>query len=163
MKFFYVDETGFNLNTTRRVSRAERGHQAIVQFAQSSGTNISVCACINNELGLVYYNYKCGSYKCEDFISFLDEMNLCIYDLDIPYPTLVMDNCRMHVEDEIARLCQETGWDYGFLPPNSPMLNPIEDCFSVLKNEIKRLLTGEYNQRRMNIAYLPWGQKISRG
>ena len=51
------------------MSRAERGHQAIVQFAQSSGTNISVCACINNELGLVYYNYKCGSYKCEDFIN----------------------------------------------------------------------------------------------
>ena len=157
--FSYVDETGFNLNTTKRVARLEHGQKAIVQYAQSSGTNISVCACVNNQLGLVYSNYKCGSYNGEDFIQFLNEMNSNIWDLNIPNPTLVMDNCSIHIEDSIVQLCQETGWDFVFLPQYSPMLNPIEECFSVLKSQIKKLLTGEYNRRRMKIAYLPWGQK----
>ena len=85
--FSYVDETGFNLNTTKRVARLEHGQKAIVQYAQSSGTNISVCACVNNQLGLVYSNYKCGSYNGEDFIQFLNEMNSNIWDLNIPNPT----------------------------------------------------------------------------
>lgn len=157
--FFFVDETGFNLNTTRRVARAERGHKAIVQYAQSNGTNISVCACVNKDIGLVYSNFKCGSYKCDDFISFLNEMNYAIWNLNIQNPTLVMDNCKMHVENEIAQWAQETGWDFIYLPPYSPMLNPIEECFSVLKNQIKKLLTGDFKQMRMNIAYLPWGEK----
>lgn len=127
-----MDETGFNLNTTRRVARSERGQKAIIRYARSSGTNISVCACIKSQLGLVYSNFKSGSYNGEDFIQFLNEMNSNIWNLNIPNPTLVMDNCSMHIEDNIAQWCQETGWDYVFLPPYSPMLNQIEECFSVL-------------------------------
>lgn len=127
-----MDETGFNLNTTRRVARSERGQKAIIRYARSSGTNISVCACIKSQLGLVYSNFKSDSYNGEDFIQFLNEMNSNIWNLNIPNPTLVMDNCSMHFEDNIAQWCQETGWDYVFLPPYSPMLNQIEECFSVL-------------------------------
>ncbi len=157
--YFYIDECGFSLNTTRRVARAERGQQAVVHEARNKGRNISIIACVNKDIGLVSYDYKDGSINSEDFISFLNVMLSSVYEKEISNPVLIFDNARIHQKDDIQRWCDETGWDYIFLPPYSPMLNIIEECFSVLKNSIKKLLAGPYNTVKMNIAYMPYGQK----
>ena len=39
------------------------------------------------------------------------------------------------------------------------MLNIIEECFSVLKNAIKKQMAGRLYQQRLRIALLPFGQK----
>ena len=74
--------------------------KTIIKFAQSSWINISVCACVNKEIDLVYTNYKSGSYNTE-------EMNSDILELNNPLPTLVMDNCSIHSEDTISQWAQE--------------------------------------------------------
>lgn len=144
--YFYIDECGFSLNTTRRVARVERCQKAAVHKARNKGRNTSVVACVNKDIVLVTYDYKDGSINSEDFISFLNIKSSTVYELNIPNPFLIIDNARIHQKDQICKWCDETGWDYIFLPPYSPMLNIIEECFVVLKNAIKKLLAGPFNK-----------------
>jgi len=59
-----------------------------------------------------------------------------------PYPgprsVLIMDNCQIHHVEEVEDLCQAHGVRLVYLPPYSPDLNPIEECFSFIKAYIRR-------------------------
>ena len=59
-----------------------------------------------------------------------------------PYPgdnsIIVMDNARIHHDDELIALLKELGCHVVFLPPYSPDYNPIEKSFSTIKLWIKR-------------------------
>lgn len=81
--YFFIDECGYSLNTTRRVARSEKGQKAVVLEARNKGRNTSVVACVNKDLSLVPYEYKDGSINTNDFISFLNVMLSTVYDLNI--------------------------------------------------------------------------------
>lgn len=51
---------------------------------------------------------------------------------------LVLDNCRIHKTLRVLEICQEAGVLLEFLPAYSPIYNPIELDFLVLKAVIKR-------------------------
>ena len=51
---------------------------------------------------------------------------------------LVMDNAKIHHDEELLRICGEVGVLVEYLPPYSPDFNPIELSFSILKAWIKR-------------------------
>ena len=51
---------------------------------------------------------------------------------------IVMDNVRFHKSKNIQELINNSQHTAHFLPPYSPMFNPIETCFSKLKNHVKR-------------------------
>jgi transposase len=59
-----------------------------------------------------------------------------------PYPgvnsVLVMDNATIHRRPRVARLCREAGVKLIYLPPYCPELNPIEVCFSQVKNNLRQ-------------------------
>lgn len=55
-----------------------------------------------------------------------------------PNSVLIMDNARIHHNNEFINIVQELGGKVEFLPPYSPDLNPIERSFSVIKSWIKR-------------------------
>ena len=46
---------------------------------------------------------------------------------------MVMDNCSAHHVSGIKNLVNQTGALLHFLPPYSPDLNPIEECFAKVK------------------------------
>ena len=50
---------------------------------------------------------------------------------------MVMDNCSAHHVSGIKNLVNQTGALLHFLPPYSPDLNPIEECFAKVKVCIK--------------------------
>jgi hypothetical protein len=50
---------------------------------------------------------------------------------------VVMDNCRIHDQNELTRLAASMGADMVFLPPYSPIYNPIEKSFSTYKQWLK--------------------------
>ena len=162
MTFLYIDECGYNLNTLRTQARARIGERAVVAVAQNKGTNISVCACVNKDAGLVLLECKDKAMKAEDFTKFLRDLGPVIEEKGMRNVCLVFDNCRIHSRTEIAALCAEKEWQYRFLPPYSPMLNIIEECFSVLKAAIKRILAGDMREERLRIASLPFGAKQAR-
>jgi transposase len=59
-----------------------------------------------------------------------------------PYPgdnsVIVMDNARIHHDNELRILLEGLGCRVIFLPPYSPDYNPIEIAFSTIKSWIKR-------------------------
>lgn len=72
-----------------------------------------------------------------------------------------MDNCKIHKKDEFncEDLCIKNNIELWFLPPYSPELNPIENVFSMVKNNIRKLLATTYHKQLMETSNLPWGQK----
>lgn len=55
-----------------------------------------------------------------------------------PRSVLVMDNAKIHWNNELIQMCAEANVLLARLPPYSPDFNPIETSFSVLKAWIKR-------------------------
>ena len=59
-----------------------------------------------------------------------------------PYPAkhsvLVMDNARIHHNEDLVVAVEDIGCRILYLPPYSPDLNPIETAFSALKSWLKR-------------------------
>ena len=157
--YLFIDECGFNLNTLRRQARSKKGNRAVVTVAQNKGTNLSVCACVNKDLGLIFYDFKVGSMNSEDFMIFLAQLAEVVMPMNLQKVTLIFDNCRIHDEAEINQVCIYAGWEYEYLPPYSPMLNIIEEVFSLLKFAIKRQMAGPLFNDRLKIANLPFGQK----
>ncbi len=50
-----------------------------------------------------------------------------------------MDNCSIHKSNKIKELIEEAEYRLIFLPPYSPDLNPIENYWVVMKNQIKKI------------------------
>lgn len=50
----------------------------------------------------------------------------------------VMDNASFHKADVVKDLFKNSQHEMCLIPPYSPFLNPVEECFSKLKNLVKR-------------------------
>jgi transposase len=57
-----------------------------------------------------------------------------------PGQVLVMDNATFHKGGRIFQLIQDAGCQLLYLPPYSPDLNKIEQCWSWLKSRIRKQL-----------------------
>ena len=51
---------------------------------------------------------------------------------------LVLDNARIHHDNDLIEYIEAFGGRVEFLPPYSPDFNPIETCFSVIKSFLKK-------------------------
>src|SRR3954469_22601522 len=51
---------------------------------------------------------------------------------------LVLDNARIHHDEDLINYIEAFGGRVKFLPPYSPDFNPIESSFSVIKSFLKR-------------------------
>ena len=71
-----------------------------------------------------------------------------------------MDNCKIHKKDEFncEDLCIKNNIVL-FLPPYNPELNPFENIFSMIKNNIKKLLATTYHKQLMETTNIPWRHK----
>ena len=54
-----------------------------------------------------------------------------------PNSVVIMDNCSIHHLNDVVRLINSVGAIVLFLPPYSPDLMPIEECFSKVKQFLK--------------------------
>lgn len=133
--FIYIDEFGCNLHLRRNRGRSLIGTAATIATNGSRGNNLSVCAAINAS-GPILFNAKYNAFNNEHFINFIKELNK---KLDPSKQNiLVMDNVSFHKTSEVRDSIIACGLKLLYLPPYSPMLNPIEECFSKVKNIIKQ-------------------------
>ena len=81
-----------------------------------------------------------GSVNEEVFCDFLER---CVVPLLLPFngtnpnSVLLMDNASIHHTESVASLVRGVGAMLHFIPPYSPDLNPIEECFSKVKAYLK--------------------------
>ncbi len=57
---------------------------------------------------------------------------------------VIMDNCSIHLGEEVRRLIEDAGAKLMFLPPYSPDFSPIENCFSKIKSILRSLGARSY-------------------
>ncbi|KAG4044437.1 hypothetical protein PC123_g20123 [Phytophthora cactorum] len=152
----YMDKTNFNLWSSRTRGRSLRGRRAVKKLFAGGGQNMHVIACIS-ENGLVHYETKFGSNRhanTNDFIRALlrrirDSSEHTLADM-----VLVIDNapchCRAESVFEEGKFLDATLLRLG---PYSPMLNPIENVFSMFKASVKAFL----REQRRAILSVPNG------
>lgn len=132
-EFIYVDEFGCNLHTSRKRGRNSIGKPATKTTPSSRGGNLSTCAAISHSKGVLHFRSKFCSYNNSEFVAFLDELAEKL-NKELKFK-IIMDNVSFHKHDAVKnwfKKHQDSGFkiEQFFLPPYSPMLNPIEECFS---------------------------------
>jgi len=135
--FSAVDECGFNLGAAPFYARSPKGKRAIVKRPGKRGSNYTLTLCVQNIKGKAVISYKLikGGSKTKDFHKFLSKVKFTTH--------LLLDNARIHHATDscrklklstIAELAKKKKIELVYLPGYSPKLNPVEKCFSVIKN-----------------------------
>jgi transposase len=133
-----ADESAVNVLTTFRENGwAYRGKRAQKATNFVRGQRYSLLPAITAN-GLLYCDIKKGGYSGDDFLHWLDKLLEYMNPYPAPQSILVLDNCRIHHVPGVEEKCAKKGIRLVYLPPYSPDLNPIEECFSFVKSFIRR-------------------------
>jgi hypothetical protein len=132
----WVDECGFNLHLRRKYGRAKRGERASIAVANNRGHNVSVCAGMSQE-GLLHEHLRPGAYNAEHFCTFIEELFETIWGSGRSCCWIILDNARFHHSAIVSACAARHGHTLVFLPPYSPMLNPIESLFGKWKTLVR--------------------------
>jgi len=130
-----VDETGTNLAMTRRYARAKGQARAHGYAPKNPGEHVSLIGSMRLD----------GEITAMNFTGSLDGEAYCVYAKEILCPTLragdivVMDNLRVHQNKFVRGLIEARGAQLWYLPPYSPKLNPIEECWSKVKTILRTI------------------------
>lgn len=131
----FIDESGFNLAMTPRYGRAPKGERAVGSVPINYGKNLTLIGALSVN-GLEALMTIEGATDGEVFRAYV-EQGLC--------PTLkagdvvIMDNLGAHKVKGIRAAIESQGAEVIYLPPYSPDLNPIEKCWSKLKQAVRAL------------------------
>lgn len=136
--FVFLDETAKVDSALRRTKgRGLRGESVEgVQYLAYRSFHISVLAMYGHN-GFVSTHFHEGGYNAEEF---MDAVEANVIPHLNPFPqdnsVLVMDNCGIHhtYEDELRDMVHSRGAHLIFLAPYSPIDNPIETAFNVVKS-----------------------------
>lgn len=147
----FIDESPFSLHMFRGHSWAPRGQtpnpiihprrQNVTMILAISGSNLIHCEAITSGVNATIF----GAFLTTIF---------GILGTVEPF-TLVMDNVRFH---HSSTLPTSPNISFIYLPPYSPFLNPCEEVFAFLKNNVRRdtapIGTNELITRMRNAAQL---------
>lgn len=128
-KYVFIDEMGSNLSFTRLSGRAAPRQRVVDEVPGERGTNVSTMGAIALD-GVRTGLSVSGAIDGETMLFFVEELLV---------PTLkrgeivVLDNGSIHKQEEIEEAIEAVGAWVLFLPPYSPDLNPIENCWSKVK------------------------------
>ena len=133
----FVDEVGFAVSTRPKKGRSIVGSSAYVHVPAVRTRNISVFAAMNR-YGMLKNEVFNKPITGEDFKTCLMSLYQHCDSLGIRTPVFIMDNARIHHYRSLQDTIGQMGICIEYLPPYSPFLNPIENCFSKWKNFVTR-------------------------
>jgi transposase len=144
----FIDESGSNLGMTRLQGRAEAGMRVYDSVPASRGKNVTIIAAIALK-GLIAFVNLLGasdSLAFEAFIAQLLVPNLwkgaCV----------IMDNASIHKAEDLKPIIEAVEARLEFLPPYSPDLSPIENCWSKVKSILRSMSPRTYAELEKAIA-----------
>jgi len=136
----FIDESGFNHHLRRNKARSKRNTEAHVIIPTVRGRNVSLIGAMNLH-GIIHKKIITNcNVNASIFIQFLDELFQKLDEANITGAWLVLDNCTIHKTQEVQEKVRSTSHTIIYLPPYSPMLNPIEKVFSKTKMFARNLL-----------------------
>ena len=118
---------------TRLYARAPRGQPALATKPVNRGRHVTMLGALSLQ-GLVAAMTVEGFTDGEVFLAFLQEV--LVPQLQ-PGQILILDNLKAHKVAGVAAACAAVGVRLLYLPPYSPDLSPIEECWSKVKTLLR--------------------------
>jgi transposase len=125
----FLDETGVNIALARPYARSPQGERVHTAKPLNKGKNITVLGALSRD-GIIASMTVEGSTDAQVFLTYVQT---------ILAPTLhtgqvvFMDNLSSHQVDGVKEAIESVGARLEYLPPYSPDLSPIEQCWSKFK------------------------------
>ncbi|GES91797.1 homeodomain-like protein [Rhizophagus clarus] len=138
-QLIFIDESSKDERTLNRsYGYSNRGCklQHNVIFLRGKRYTILPALSLDGYIAVDIIEGSCNKERFKDFI--LSKVIPQMYPFPGPNSVLIMDNAKIHHNNDFINIVQELGGKVEFLPPYSPDLNPIETSFSVIKSWIKR-------------------------
>jgi transposase len=145
-KLKFIDEAGSHIAMTRGYARTTRGNRAEAAVPRNRGT-------VTTMIGVLSLAGLCGMMTVEgatDTAVFDTFVERILVPRLSPGDTVVLDNLGAHKPAPIRKRIEAAGARVLFLPPYSPDLNPIEECWSKLKALLKRI--GARTRQELDLA-----------
>ena len=150
----FIDESGINLAMTRLFARAPKGERARGRRPSKRGQNVSLIGAIGLK-GVLTQVALLGSTDGLTFEAFISQRlvpKLCgrcpgeSSPGHLPWKgaCVIMDNCSIHLREEIEAWIYNAGAKLIYLPPYSPDFSPIENCWSKIKNILRSIGARNY-------------------
>ncbi len=130
-------------------ARFEKGARAYSLVPCNRGQNISMIAAIGLK-GLLTLVQVVGATKGIQLEAFIANI---LVPLLWTGSYVIMDNAKIHQEEYIRPLIENAGAELIFLPPYSPDFFPIENCWSKIKQILKKLKPRNYLELREAVCY----------
>lgn len=130
----FLDEFGANLAMVPRYGWAPAGERVHINKPSKRGRNVTFAGALSlgGILGLVALP---GSATV---VNFVEWVRSSLVPSLRPRHVVVMDNLTAHHNAAVASLIEGAGARILFLPPYSPDLNPIEECWSKIKTFLRK-------------------------
>lgn len=158
----FIDETGWSLLCRQSRGRAPMGVRANLIVPMGHCQHLNMCAAISPVIGWIYHQLYEQSFRKETFLQFVRSL---LDFLNVSHPAIrfcfIADNARIHSPVDLNALFllpEYSRHRFLFLPPYSPVLNPIENAFSCLKAHVKAELALRNNEL-LAIESMPRGTK----
>jgi transposase len=131
----FLDEFGCNISMVPRHGRARSGDRVHMNKPRERGRNITVAGAMSLE-GVIALAALPGSTTIVNFLAFVQNVLIPVLRAG---QIVVMDNLRAHRNDAVVAAIEAAGVHVMFLPAYSPEYNPIEECWSKLKNILRKV------------------------
>jgi len=147
----FIDESGAHLGLTRLFGRAAPGQRVREATPGYSGKHYTIVAA----LGLTEIT---AAWVLEEAMT---QDAFEVYVSQVLAPTLqpgdviVIDNLNVHKSERARHAIEACGARMEFLPPYSPDLNPIEQCWAKIKTVLRKLKARTLDElvEALNIAF----------
>ncbi|CDH60001.1 hypothetical protein RO3G_03680 [Lichtheimia corymbifera JMRC:FSU:9682] len=183
-KCVFIDESGFVKNMVRPVAWSKKGTPATVTVPTIRGTNLSIIGCISF-YGLIALSQQVpgttGSKKrklvdgkesglphgtkSSHFLLFVEQVAYVLNKHGLHNMYIVMDNASIHKTKQVLDAIRKHNHVPLFLPPYSPFLNPIEECWAKIKKQVRKtpLSSNDSLATRIQVAAKTVNAKDCRG
>jgi len=135
-KVVFLDEFGVSCSLRVNYGRSQIGSPARKIVSSIRSRNYSVSAAIT-KLGLLFHQTLKTSLNGNLYRDFVTALMKKMNELRMTNCTLIMDNCTIHKVVGIRDVIEANGHNLMFLPPYSPQLNAIEECFAKWKGNVR--------------------------
>jgi len=129
----FIDESGINLAMARLYGRAPRGERVLGSAPQNYGPNVTIVGALSCT-GLEAVMMVEGATDADVFRAYVRQVlcpTLCEGDI------VIADNLSAHKAAGVREAIAAKGARLLYLPPYSPDLNPIEQCWSKIKTFLR--------------------------
>lgn len=136
-RFIFIDEVGFCVSSRAKKGRSLIGTSVYVATPSIRSRNISIIASMN-KYGMVNHLINNRPVTGVDFKAYLLDLKETCQRNGVLEPIFIVDNAKIHHFKGVLECVNNGEILINYLPPYSPFLNPIENCFSKWKNYVIR-------------------------